>query len=126
MDNSTGVPYFYLTNMDMSTQDLQKNPKASVTISLAQNGYCKTHSLDPEDPRCAHVILAGDVIKVKDNSTEQQFAKEALFTRHPVMSEWPESHGWYFAKLNISNVILLDFFGGAIDVPVQEYFDVVL
>ena len=31
-----GVPYFYLTNMDMSTQDLQKNPKASVTISLAQ------------------------------------------------------------------------------------------
>jgi len=70
--------------------------------------------------------LAGDVIKVADNSTEQQFAKEALFTRHPVMSEWPESHGWYFAKLNISNVILLDFFGGAIDVPVQEYFDVVL
>ncbi len=31
-----GIPYFYLTNMDMSTHDLQKNPKASVTISLAQ------------------------------------------------------------------------------------------
>jgi len=126
MDKSTGIPYFYLTNMDMSTKDLQKNPQASVTISLAQSGYCRAHSLDPEDPRCAHVILAGDVIKVGANSTEEQFAKEALFTRHPVMSDWPESHGWFFAKLNISNVILLDFFGGAIDIPVQEYFDVVL
>lgn len=126
MDKSTGIPYFYLTNMDMSTHDLQKNPKASVTISLAQSGYCMAHDLDPEDPRCAHVILAGDVLKVDNNSTEEKFAKEALFTRHPAMTDWPVDHGWYFAKLNITNVILLDFFGGAIDVPLQEYFDVVL
>jgi hypothetical protein len=126
MDWSSGVPYFYLTSMDMSTQDLLNNPKASVTISLAQNGYCKAHNLDPEDPRCAHVILAGEVVKVQTNSTEEQFAREALFSRHPVMPDWPVGHEWFFAKLNISNIILLDFFGGAIDVPVQEYFDVVL
>ena len=34
------------------------------------------HDLDPEDPRCAHVILAGDVLKVDNNSTEEKFAKE--------------------------------------------------
>merc|ERR1719383_1414324 len=33
---SSGIPYFYLTGMDMSAHDLKKNPKASVTISLAQ------------------------------------------------------------------------------------------
>eukprot|EP00088_Acartia_fossae_P031726 TRINITY_DN3253_c0_g2_i5.p2 TRINITY_DN3253_c0_g2~~TRINITY_DN3253_c0_g2_i5.p2 ORF type:complete len:306 (+),score=92.24 TRINITY_DN3253_c0_g2_i5:31-918(+) len=126
LGNSTGIPYFYMTNMDMSTHDLQKNSKASVTISLAQNGYCRVHSLDPEDPRCAHVILAGDVVKVPANSSEEAFAKEALFSRHPVMPDWPESHGWYFTKLNIDSVILLDFFGGAIDVPLQDYFNVVL
>jgi len=123
---SSGIPYFYLTDLDMSTHDLHNNPKASVTISLAQSGYCKVHNLDAEDPRCAHVILAGEVIKVPQNSSEEAFAKEALFSRHPVMPDWPTSHGWYFAKLNITNVILLDFFGGAIDVPLEEYYKAVL
>ena len=38
------------------------------------------------------------------------------------MPDWPEGHNWFFAKLNITNILLLDFFGGAITVPVKEYF----
>jgi len=125
-DNSTGIPYFYLTNMDMSTKDLRENPKTSATMSLAQGNYCAARKLDPEDPRCAHVILAGEMVPLKKNSQEEIFAKQALFSRHPVMAEWPANHEWFFAKLNISNVILLDFFGGAIDVPLEDYYNVQL
>jgi len=31
-------------------------------------------------------------------------------------------HAWFFAKLKIGSVLVLDFFGGAKDVPVDEYF----
>ncbi|XP_023344801.1 protein CREG1 isoform X2 [Eurytemora carolleeae] len=111
------------SGMDMSSKDLEKNPKASVTMSLAQGPFCKKHGLDAEDPRCAHVVMAGEVVQVQPNSTEEIFAKEALFSRHPEMPEWPVDHGWYFAKLNISSIILLDFFGGAIDVDINEYYN---
>ena len=45
-----------------------------------------------------------------------------LMFRHPEMPEWPVDHGWFFTKLNITNILLLDYFGGAITVPVDEYF----
>ena len=78
---------------------------------------------DPEDPRCAHVILTGSFVKLNPGSEEEQFAKEALFSRHPIMPDWPDGHHWFFAKLDISNILILDFFGGAVTVPVQDYFN---
>ena len=122
-DNSTGVPYLYISPWEISAQDLSHNNKASLTMSLAQTGYCKVMNYDPEDPRCAHVILTGDFIKLDSATSEGEFAKEALFSRHPIMPDWPEGHHWFFAKLDIKNIIVLDFFGGAITVPVQDYFN---
>ena len=51
---------------------------------------------------------------------------KALFSRHPAMAEWPTDHGWYFAKLDITNVIVLDWFGGANDVALTDYYNAVL
>jgi hypothetical protein len=31
-------------------------------------------------------------------------------------------HGWYFAKLDIGNILVLDFFGGANEVSTEDYF----
>ncbi len=59
-------------------------------MSLAQSRYCDRRHLDPEDPRCAHVILTGSVSRVSANSTEEAFARKALFTRHPAMEDWPK------------------------------------
>ena len=39
------------------------------------------------------------------------------------MPEWPEDHGWFFAKLDIKNIIVLDFFGGAITVSLEDYYN---
>ena len=63
------------------------------------------------------------MLQVVKGSDEAEFAKKALFSRHPVMPDWPKNHGWFFAKLNITNVIVLDFFGGAITVPLEDYFN---
>ena len=36
VDNSTGVPYIYISPWEISARDLAKNNKASLTMSLAQ------------------------------------------------------------------------------------------
>nr|XP_033797518.1 protein CREG1 isoform X4 [Geotrypetes seraphini] len=65
LGRGSGVPYFYLTNLEISVQDLQVNPNASLTMSLAQTLYCKKEGYDPQSPLCAHIILSG--IIEKDN-----------------------------------------------------------
>ncbi len=32
-------------------------------------------------------------------------------------------HAWFFAKLEITSILVLDYFGGAKDVPVKQYFE---
>jgi len=121
LGNSSGIPYFYLSDMEISVHDLEKNNKASITMSLAQGDYCQKKSLDPEDPRCAHLILTGKVVTLDENTEEYKFAKEGLFSRHSAMSSWPSNHGWTVRKLEIENIMLLDFFGGVKTVELKDY-----
>ncbi|KAM5293589.1 protein CREG1 isoform 2-T2 [Glossophaga mutica] len=118
----SGVPYFYLSPLQQLAGDLQANPYATLTMSLAQTDFCRKHGYDPQSPLCAHVILAGTVTKV--NETERDVAKQALFTRHPEMTSWPSSHDWFFAKLDITNIWVLDYFGGPKTVTPEEYYNV--
>ncbi|CAB4054199.1 Protein CREG1,Protein CREG2 [Lepeophtheirus salmonis] len=119
--NSSGVPFFYLTPMEMSVKDLQVDNHASMTASLAETNYCARMEYDPMDPLCAHVILNGRIVKVT-STEEQAFAKRSLFSRHPEMADWPKGHKWYFAKMNIESILVLDFFGGAKSVSPESYF----
>ncbi|XP_060053939.1 protein CREG1 isoform X3 [Erinaceus europaeus] len=80
--SGSGVPYFYLSPLMQTVQDLQVN------------------------------------------ETELDFAKTSLFTRHPAMKTWPSSHNWFFAKLNITNIWVVDYFGGAKVVTPEEYYNV--
>ena len=32
-------------------------------------------------------------------------------------------HGWFFAKLNIENIQLLDFFGGVSTISLEDYLN---
>jgi len=123
---STGVPYFYMTSMDISSKDLMQNPRASIALSLAQTGYCSEHNMDAQDPLCAHMIMSGRIVQLEKDSGEEAVAREALFSRHPAMIFWPADHGFYFTKLEIESIVLLDFYGGASQVPVPDYFNAVL
>ena len=84
------------------------------------------------------------ISQVKPGSDEEAFAKQALFKRHPVMPSWPKGrrnrvlcnnfnfcpntryaypdHRFFVAKMNMSSIIVLDFFGGAKTVELKDYF----
>ena len=38
-----------------------------MSVSLAQGEYCDSNNLDPEDPRCAHVIFTGRMQVVRQS-----------------------------------------------------------
>ncbi|KAJ8397910.1 hypothetical protein AAFF_G00432570 [Aldrovandia affinis] len=99
LGNSTGIPYFYVTPMDKSVTDLMSFPLASLTFSEAEGDFCRKNMYDPEDPRCARLTLTGKMVKV--GAEEVEFAKAAMFSRHPVMKKWPAGHKWFFMKLEL-------------------------
>lgn len=120
LDNSTGVIYFYVTPMDNSVSDLKSNPYASLTFSEAEGEFCRQMVYDPEDPRCARLTLTGKMVEVAPE--EQGFAKEAMFSRHPLMAKWPVGHKWFFMKLELIQVWLQDWIGGISLIPLEDYF----
>ncbi|KAL6445063.1 hypothetical protein ACFW04_002164 [Cataglyphis niger] len=121
--NGTGVPYMYLTPLDYTAQDLAKDHRATVLVSLAQGNYCKDKQWDPMDPRCARVLLSGKIVAVKNDTTEHETAKQLFFGRHPKLENMPADHGFFFAKLKIFAIALLNNFGGPKYISVEDYFN---
>jgi len=122
LDNSTGIPYAYVADLDVSMQDVKKNNNVSLSMTEMETGYCLSKHYDAEDPRCARVTLSGKLLAVKDER-EKHFALTALFSRHPEMKMWGKIHAFYPVKLQIDSVWVLDYFGGGSLVPLKEYFD---
>lgn len=102
-DNATGVPYFLISNLDTSSEDLLKNDTCTLTLSQAEIN-CFEHGVtgawDAEDPRCTRLALTGRMEGVKDPQ-EKVFAEKALVSRHPIMQQWLELGGFHVVKLNI-------------------------
>ncbi|KAG7376558.1 Cellular repressor of E1A-stimulated proteins 1 [Phytophthora pseudosyringae] len=122
-ENSTGKIYFYLTPLDATGADLRANSSASVAITMAQEGLhaCK---MDVEDPTCWKLMLTGKVVPVP--ADHLRHAKNVLFSKHPQMEQWPGMHGFVPYVLEIKNIVLLDFYGGAERVSVKEYYQIKL
>jgi hypothetical protein len=82
-NNATGFSYFFVSELDVSQQDVQANPLVSYTITEAslENGCALT---DPESPLCVRLTLTGELVEVVDEE-EKAFAMQALFQRHPRM-----------------------------------------
>lgn len=118
--NSTGYPFFYIADISDTGKNIKYNNTVSFSVSQAMSDYCETQGLDPEEPLCSRLTLTGQVIPVKDEMVP--FVKNALFTKHPAMKNWPSSHSWRFYMLKITGVYLLDFYGGRTHVPLSEYF----
>ncbi|KAJ8253469.1 hypothetical protein GJAV_G00213300 [Gymnothorax javanicus] len=124
-DNSTGVPYFYVSEMDNTVIDLRSNPFASLSFSNVQ-GICRQVMEVGKIPcfQCAReqqagLTLSGQVMEV--GKEEVEFAKEAMFSRHPAMRKWPSEHRWLFMKLSLKQVWLQNWVGGVSLVPLHEY-----
>ncbi|XP_076302870.1 protein CREG1-like [Lasioglossum baleicum] len=123
LGNGSGIPYLYLTPLDFTAQDLAKDNRASFLMTLAEGNYCKTKKWDPMDPRCARILLTGKIKPLKDDSAEQELAKKVFFTRHPGLVNMPADHHFYFAKMKIISIVVLDTFGGPKYVTVKDYLN---
>jgi hypothetical protein len=109
--NSTGVLYFYDSDMDASMEDIAANNAVAFSLSSAQLGRCTVDHLDPEDPRCARVVFSGKFTEVTETD-ELTFATGALFERHPAMVTWPADHSWKVHKIDLVEIWLIDIYGG--------------
>ncbi|XP_042723675.1 protein CREG2 [Tympanuchus pallidicinctus] len=123
VNNSTGIPFFYVTLKDNAVADLLKDPVASLTLPESDGNFCRKNVVDPEDPRCARLTLTGQMVTVPPEETE--FAKQAIFSRHPVIRKWPRSYEWFFMKMNIEHVWLQSWYGGVSTIAVEEYLKAV-
>ncbi|KAM9203374.1 protein CREG2 [Mergus octosetaceus] len=121
VNNSTGIPFFYVTLKDNVVADLLKDPVASLTLPEADGNFCRKNVVNPEDPRCARLTLTGQMVTVPPEETE--FAKQAMFSRHPVIRKWPRSYEWFFMKMNIEHIWLQSWYGGVSAVLVEEYLN---
>lgn len=119
LGDSTGRLLFYLTLMDATAQDLEKNPMATLTVCEAQlPGACR--GVDPEDPTCAKLSITGNLAPVPEDGIEE--AKKMLFARHPDMAGWPAGHAFKIYELKPTTLRLLDYYGGPHDISPEDYF----
>ena len=77
---------------------------------------------DPENPVCARLTLSGNLVAVTNETTIFQNIRDAFFQRHPQMAHWPSNHNWKMLQLQIDEVWLIDYFGGATILTPQEYY----
>ncbi|VEN48309.1 unnamed protein product [Callosobruchus maculatus] len=120
---STGITYLYMTSMDVSGKDVEADNRVTIMATLAETSYCESKSFDPQDPRCAKVISTGRLVTVNNDTKEYQFGKDALFSRHPSMKDWPTDHDFYVAKVIFEQIDVLDYFGGIKHVNITDYFN---
>jgi len=132
-DKATGIPYLYGTYMDQTFADTKSNEMVSLTLSesslssVCPNDAIKSCQLgskfgDPENPMCARVTLTGKLVVLDEDSEEHELAENAFFERHASMKYWPKGHGWVIAKIDIQDIWLIDFFGGATILTPKEYY----
>jgi len=124
-----GQPYMYASAMDASFIDiLAGKTQASFGLSEAATPgkvlrSCRIGTFigDPENPPCSRLVISGNVTKVAAGSSEETTAKAALFARHPSFKQYPASHDFFIAKLDMEGLWLIDMFGGAALLSPEEY-----
>jgi len=132
-DKATGIPYLYGTYMDQTFADAKSNDMVSLTLSESSLASVCPHDAidscmlgskygDPENPACARLTLTGKLVALLEDDDEHEFAKNAFFERHSSMKSWPEGHQWVIAKIDIQDIWLIDYFGGATILDPKDYF----
>lgn len=139
-----GVPYVYASDLDASMEDAftadGANPVVAMTLSEAAlgntvpdattnvtDGNCvigASEYADPENPPCARLVITGTIYKVADGSDEETAAYAALSARHPYFDQLPDDHSFYVAGVNVTDLWLIDAYGGATILDPADYFAV--
>lgn len=87
-EKSTGLIYFYMTDLDFTGHDLSKDNKLTIMLSQEQDQSCSKQNMDPMEPTCARVIIQGTRIKMTNGTREFAFGRQAMVSRHPAVTNW--------------------------------------
>ncbi|XP_063704921.1 protein CREG1 [Culicoides brevitarsis] len=120
---STGNIYFYLTDLDYTGKDLSEDNKLTIMLSQDQDMSCRKANTDSMEPTCARIMMTGSIKKIVEGEEEFNFAREAMFSRHPAAKKWIATHKFYLCKLMIDNIVVLDYYGGPNYVKVEDYYN---
>ena len=66
-------------------------------------------------------LVMGTFVNVS-GTPEAGPAQDALFAAHPDMASWPANHSWFVGKLDITNILLINMYGGADNISPDEYY----
>jgi len=106
-------------------EDVAVDSRASFTLSMQMLGdFCTTKLFlsDPEDPRCTRLTVTGKLRPITD--AERSVANASVFSKHPQMEKWPESHDFDFMTLDVEAFWLIDIYGGASVITPEDYYAV--
>lgn len=120
-EKSTGTLFFYLTMLDYTAQDLSKDNRLTILLSMDQDLECSKQGVDPMEPTCARIMISGRAVRVEEGSDEFKFGTNAMFSRHPAAKHWLDTHNFFLCKLDIVQIAVLDYYGGPHYVTVEEY-----
>lgn len=120
---STGTLYFYLTMLDYTAQDLSKDNRLTVLLSMDQDLECSKNGIDPMEPTCARIMISGRAVRLEEGTDEFAFGKNAMFSRHPAAKHWLDTHNFFLCKLDIVQIAVLDYYGGPHYVTVEDYMN---
>lgn len=121
-EKSTGIIYFYLVMLDFTAQDLSKRNQMTALFSLDQSLYCTQRNVDPMEPTCARIMISGEALRVPRDTDEFNFAANAMKSHHPATAHWIDAHDFFLCKLNITQICVLDWYGGPHFVSVEDYY----
>ncbi|XP_023301314.2 protein CREG1 [Lucilia cuprina] len=127
---STGRIRFLLTDLDFTGPDWQHNNKATFLFTDEQLMHCSKRPwpdnnspIDPMEPTCARAIISGQVVKMDKSSNDYDGALVAFVERHPAAKNWLKAHSFYLCELNITNIFVLDYYGGPHTVNITDYYN---
>ncbi|KAM8976396.1 protein CREG2 [Pelodytes ibericus] len=119
-NNSTGVPFCYVPPKANFVSDLLKNPATSLTFADPDGEIVGKGSAEPEELQCASLTLTGQMIIVP--SVEVDFARKAIYSRHPIMKKWSQNDDWLLMRMNTEYIFLTNCYEGVFNISLEYYY----
>ncbi|XP_018409617.1 PREDICTED: protein CREG2 [Nanorana parkeri] len=115
LNNSTGVPLFYVTPKASFFSDLMKNPVASFTFADPDGDVSRKALAQPQEPQCAALTLIGQMVTVLPDFDKY---------KHPDMQKWSQDYNCLLMKLIAEHIYVSDCYGGVHNLSLEDYYRV--
>jgi hypothetical protein len=133
---STGLPFFHVPDVDPTAIAMKAHnmemalsfSEAALASRVTKDGLVCANQ-DVGIPTCAQVVIYGQGVVLNEGSKEWDAALSAFKDSHPLAS-WLSQGGSHMSgayyTVQPTRISILDYFGGAVDVDIDEYLAITL